>query len=58
MNFPEITMDEVLVRRLTELVLHHTDLDIGYGPTDWPALYVDMDLPEPMRSQRADRKSW
>lgn len=58
LNIPELPIEEVLVRRITELVLHHTDLDIGYGPADWPAAYEEMDLPEPMRSQRAERKSW
>jgi maleylpyruvate isomerase len=49
---------QVLTRRLTELELHHTDLGTGYGPADWPAAFADMELPEPMRSQRQDRLSY
>jgi maleylpyruvate isomerase len=58
LNIPELPIEEVLVRRITELVVHHTDLDIGYRAADWPAAYLDMHLPEPMRSQREERKSW
>jgi maleylpyruvate isomerase len=29
-----------LVRRLTEVEVHHVDLDAGYGPTDWPAEFA------------------
>jgi maleylpyruvate isomerase len=46
---------EVLTRRLTEVELHHCDLGTGYGPADWPAAFADMELSEPMRSQRQDR---
>jgi maleylpyruvate isomerase len=46
---------EVLTRRLTEVELHHCDLGTGYGPADWPAAFADMELAEPMRSQRQDR---
>ncbi len=48
---------QVLVRRLVEIELHHTDLDVGYGPTGWPAEFTTMSLDEPMRSQRRDRIS-
>jgi maleylpyruvate isomerase len=47
----------LLTRRLVEVELHHCDLGSGYGPADWPAAFAAMDLPEPMRSQRADRLS-
>jgi maleylpyruvate isomerase len=57
LNIPEFPAEQVLVRRLNEVVLHHTDLDIGYGPADWPAAFANMDLPEPMRSQRDERRS-
>jgi maleylpyruvate isomerase len=30
----------VLFRRLTEVQVHHADLGLGYGPPDWPALFV------------------
>ena len=48
---------ELLTRRLAEVELHHCDLGTGYGPADWPAAFVTMDLQEPMRSQRQDRLS-
>ncbi len=47
--------DQLLTRRLVEVELHHCDLGAGYGPTDWPAAFADLDLAEPMRSQRAAR---
>lgn len=47
--------DQLLTGRLVEVELHHCDLGAGYGPTDWPAAFADLDLAEPMRSQRADR---
>jgi maleylpyruvate isomerase len=47
----------LLTRRLVEVELHHCDLGSGYGPADWPAAFAALDLPEPMRSQRADRLS-
>lgn len=30
----------VLWRRLSELEIHHVDLDAGYGPDDWPGSFV------------------
>ncbi|OLB67261.1 MAG: hypothetical protein AUI10_00520 [Actinobacteria bacterium 13_2_20CM_2_72_6] len=48
---------QVLVRRLVEVELHHTDLGAGYGPGDWPAWFAGMELGEPMRTQRADRRA-
>jgi maleylpyruvate isomerase len=57
LNIPDFPVEQVLVRRLNEVVLHHTDLDIGYGPADWPAAFANMDLPEPMRSLREERRS-
>ena len=46
---------ELLTRRLVEVELHHADLGTGYGPADWPASFTELDLPEPMRTQRAAR---
>ena len=46
---------QVLVRRLVELELHHVDLDAGYRSTDWPTTFNELELVEPMRTQRADR---
>jgi maleylpyruvate isomerase len=47
----------VLVRRLAEVELHHCDLGTGYGPDDWSAEFAAMELAEPMRSQREDRRA-
>jgi maleylpyruvate isomerase len=49
---------ELLTRRLVEVELHHCDLDVGYGPADWPTAFATMELTEPMRSQRQDRLSY
>jgi maleylpyruvate isomerase len=49
---------ELLTRRLVEVELHHCDLGAGYGPGDWPAVFTDMELAEPMRSWRQDRLSY
>jgi maleylpyruvate isomerase len=49
---------QVVLRKLVELELHHVDLDAGYRPADWPATFEPLKLPEPMRSQAADRVSW
>jgi len=46
---------ELLIRRLVEVELHHSDLGTGYGPADWPAAFAAMSLPEPMRSWRENR---
>ncbi|MBG0738259.1 maleylpyruvate isomerase family mycothiol-dependent enzyme [Paeniglutamicibacter antarcticus] len=31
--------------RLREVEMHHVDLGLGYGPSDWPDEYVDWELP-------------
>ena len=49
---------QLLVRRLVEIELHHCDLGIGYGHTEWPATFAAMDLAEPMRSRRAERLTY
>ena len=49
---------QLLTRRLVEVELHHCDLGAGYGPGDWPAVFADMELAEPMRSWRQDRLSY
>jgi maleylpyruvate isomerase len=46
---------DLLTRRLVEVELHHCDLGAGSGPADWPAAFAEMELAEPMRSQREDR---
>ena len=47
---------EVFVRRLVEVELHHVDLGVGYGWQDWPQTFAELDLGEPMRTFRADRR--
>jgi len=49
---------QLLTRRLVEVELHHCDLGAGYGPGDWPAVFADMELAEPMRTWRQDRLSY
>jgi maleylpyruvate isomerase len=53
--------------RLREVEIHHTDLGLGYEPTDWPAEYVAWDLPWflntvperlPSRQDRAAVLAW
>jgi len=56
LDYAEFPALQLLTRRLVEVELHHTDLGAGYGPDDWPARFAGMDLDEPMRTQRADRK--
>jgi maleylpyruvate isomerase len=48
----------LLTRRLVEVELHHCDLGAGYSAADWPAAFAAMELPEPMRSQRAERAAY
>lgn len=52
----EFPAAQLLVRRLVEVELHHSDLDAGYGPGEWPTSFAEMSLPEPMRSQRENRQ--
>ena len=49
---------EVLARWLVEIELHHVDLGAGYTAADWPDGFSVMRLPEPMRSQREERRTW
>jgi maleylpyruvate isomerase len=54
-GIPPFPAGQVLVRRLVEVEVHHVDLAAGYRSSDWPTTFNELDLPEPMRSQRADR---
>jgi maleylpyruvate isomerase len=49
---------ELLVRRLVEVEVHHVDLGAAYTAADWPDAFVVMPLPEPLRSQREERRTW
>lgn len=35
---------ELPFRRWREVEIHHVDLDLGYGPADWPDAYVEEEL--------------
>jgi maleylpyruvate isomerase len=48
----------LLTLRLVEVELHHCDLGIGYDHDQWLAAFDTMELDEPMRSQRAERRSY
>jgi maleylpyruvate isomerase len=49
---------EVLVRRLVEIELHHVDLGAGYTAADWPDGFGVLRLPDPLRAQREERRTW
>ena len=55
LDHPESSSGQV--RRPVEVELQHVDLGAGYRPGDWPTLFAEMDLAEPMQTQRDDRKS-
>jgi maleylpyruvate isomerase len=55
LDFGPFPAADLLTRRLVEVELHHCDLGAGYSPADWPAAFAEMNLAEPMRSQREDR---
>jgi maleylpyruvate isomerase len=55
LDYSSFPAAQLLLRRLVEVELHHTDLGAGYAPADWPARFTTLDLPEPMQSQRRDR---
>jgi maleylpyruvate isomerase len=42
---PPFAAPGVLVRRLSEVEIHHVDLAAGYSPDDWPADFVAGALP-------------
>lgn len=52
-------MREILFRRLREVEIHHVDLDVGYLPSRWPALYVEGELRRQLERlpDRADHSS-
>jgi maleylpyruvate isomerase len=49
---------ELLIRRLVEIELHHVDLGAGYPAADWPDSFLVLRLPEPLRDQREERRTW
>jgi maleylpyruvate isomerase len=50
------SMHEILFRRWREVEVHHVDLDLGFGPADWPEAYVAAELERglPRLTERAD----
>lgn len=51
------TMAEAVAHHLRNIEVHRVDLDIGYRPSDWPALFVEVELDKRLRrlADRADR---
>jgi len=58
LDSPRFLASQLLIRRLAEVELHHCDLGIGYGHDQWTAVFAAMELDEPMRSQRAERRGY
>lgn len=50
------TMSEIVGHHLRNVEVHHVDLDIGYQISEWPAVFVEGELPKRLRSlpDRAD----
>ena len=44
------TMAEIVTHHLRNVEVHHVDLDIGYRPSDWCALFVEIELAKRMRA--------
>jgi maleylpyruvate isomerase len=45
----ERSMIEFVDRHMRDVFVHHVDLDVGYGPSDWPAAFVSTELPKRLR---------
>jgi maleylpyruvate isomerase len=43
------TMNEIVSHHLRNVEVHHVDLDVGYGPADWPECFVEPELVKRMR---------
>jgi maleylpyruvate isomerase len=39
------TVWQLLISRWQEVEVHHVDLDLTYGPADWPASFVRVEMP-------------
>jgi maleylpyruvate isomerase len=57
-NLDPFPARELLIRRLVDVELHHVDLGAGYTAADWPDGFLVMRLPEPLRAQREERRTW
>ncbi|MBA2414672.1 MAG: maleylpyruvate isomerase family mycothiol-dependent enzyme [Geodermatophilaceae bacterium] len=42
-------IEDVVWMRWQEVEIHQVDLDRGYGPADWPAEFVELNLPRQLR---------
>lgn len=56
-------MHEVVAHHLRNVEVHHVDLDIGYGPSEWPAEFVEAELAKrlrglPGRAGHGDLLAW
>jgi maleylpyruvate isomerase len=56
-------MVEIVSRHLRDVEVHHVDLDLGYRPSDWPAIFVEHELGKrvralPERADHADLLAW
>ena len=57
------SMADIAGRHLRDVEVHHVDLDIGYAPADWSAVFVDHELPKrlaglPNRTNHASLLAW
>jgi len=57
------TMTEIVRHHMRNVEVHHVDLDIGYRPADWPASFVEAELPKrlralPHRTDHAELLAW
>lgn len=57
------TMAEIVAHHLRNVEVHHVDLDIGYGPSDWPPRFVEGELARrvrglPNRAEHANLLAW
>jgi maleylpyruvate isomerase len=41
----DVRADSLLWARVREVEVHHTDLGLRYAPVDWPAVFIDRELP-------------
>ena len=49
MTAGERTLAEVVSHHLRNVEVHHVDLGAGYHASDWPALFVETELPKRLR---------
>jgi maleylpyruvate isomerase len=55
----ERSMVEFVDRHMRDVFVHHVDLGIGYGPADWPPVFVNAELPKRLRDlpERAEHSA-